>query len=109
MQTLLRHLLQAAGFTVTLAVNGLQAQDILAERPHIDIILSDVMMSGIDGIQFCRWVKEQSDLRDIPFIILSSRAQHKEREVGLQAGADAYMTKPFDVQILLDTIREVLA
>lgn len=107
MQILLKHLLTRAGFDVTMAANGMEAKDILAKR-RFDIICSDVMMSGIDGIQLCTWVKKQDSLKDIPFVILSSRAQHGEKELGIQAGADAYLTKPFDIHDLLATIHKVL-
>jgi two-component system alkaline phosphatase synthesis response regulator PhoP len=107
MQILLKHLLTRAGFDVTMAANGMEAKDVLAKR-RFDIVCSDVMMSGIDGIQLCTWVKQQEGLKDIPFVILSSRAQHGEKELGIQAGADAYLTKPFDIHDLLATIQKVL-
>jgi twitching motility two-component system response regulator PilH len=107
MQILLRYVLSRAGYDITLATNGPEAKAFLLAG-HFDLICSDVMMSGIDGIQLCKWVNEQPGLRDIPFVILSSRAQHGEREEGIRAGADAYLTKPFDVEELLDTLRMVL-
>lgn len=107
MQILLRHLLLRSGYTVTLASNGLEAKELLGAQ-HFDLICSDVMMSGIDGIQLCMWAKANEALRGIPFVILSSRAQQGEKELGLQAGADAYLTKPFDVHDLLATLRKFL-
>lgn len=108
MQILLRHLLLRSGYAVTLASNGLEAKELLLGEHHFDLICSDVMMSGIDGIQLCTWAKNHERLRDIPFVILSSRAQQGEKELGLQAGADAYLTKPFDVHDLLATLRRFL-
>lgn len=108
MQILLRHLLLRSGYGVTLASNGLEAKELLLGHHHFDLICSDVMMSGIDGIQLCTWAKNHERLRDIPFVILSSRAQQGEKELGLQAGADAYLTKPFDVHDLLATLRRFL-
>lgn len=107
MQVLLRHILSRAGYDITLATNGPEAKELLLQR-EFDLICSDVMMSGIDGIQLCTWVNEQPQLRDIPFVILSSRAQHGEREMGMRAGANAYLTKPFDVAELLETLQSVL-
>ena len=107
MQILLKHLLTRAGYDVTMASNGLEAKEVLNRR-RFDIICSDVMMSGVDGIQLCTWVKDQESLKDIPFVILSSRAQHGEKELGIQAGADAYLTKPFDIHALITTIDAVL-
>jgi two-component system, OmpR family, response regulator len=108
MQTLLEHVLLWAGFNVTIADNGLVAKEKLSSD-HYDLICSDVMMSGIDGIQLCIWVKSQESLRHIPFILLSARAQNGEKEVGLQAGADAYMTKPFDILELEQTLKKILS
>ena len=104
MQRLLSHVLRNTGFTVELADNGLKGRDAL-ERDHgYALILSDVMMSGIDGIELCRWAKSEERVRTIPFVMLSSRAQKGEREEGLSAGADVFMTKPFDVDKLVETI-----
>ncbi len=108
MQILMRHLLTRAGYNVTIANNGPEAQEYLADNTY-DLICSDVMMSGMDGIQLCGWVKEQESLKKIPFVILSSRAQHAEKEIGLKAGADAYLTKPFDINDLMSTLKKVTA
>lgn len=107
MQTLLRHTFARAGYNVTVAPNALEALEFL-ENGGTDIICSDVMMSGMDGIAFCRQVKQSDGLRDIPFILLSSRAQRGDRELGLEAGADAYMTKPFDLLELAATVGRLL-
>ena len=106
MQVLLRHHLLRAGFDVTLAPNGLEGKNLLEERTF-DVICSDVMMSGIDGIQLCRWTKGEERLRGSPFVLLSSRAQNVDLEAGLKAGADVYLTKPFDVQKLVETLRSL--
>ncbi|MDB5035935.1 MAG: Response regulator [Chlorobi bacterium] len=107
MQILLRHVLAKAGYTITVAPNGLEAKKILGGRTF-DLICSDVMMSGIDGIQLCTWAHQQEGIRDIPFIILSSRAQHGERELGMEAGANAYLTKPFDIEELVKMFETLL-
>lgn len=106
MQVLLRHHLTKAGFHVTLVPNGLDAKEILSEN-RFDLICSDVMMSGIDGIELCQWVKGREGLKEIPFILLSSRAQNMDKEVGIEAGADVYLTKPFDVQELVTTLHRL--
>lgn len=106
MQVLLRHHLTRAGFRVTLVPNGLDAKEILQEQ-EFDLICSDVMMSGVDGIELCRWTKGQEKLKNIPFILLSSRAQNMDKEVGIEAGADVYLTKPFDVQELVNILKRL--
>ncbi|MBS1911901.1 MAG: response regulator [Bacteroidetes bacterium] len=107
MQILLRHNLARAGFGVTVATNGIEAQGLL-EGSSFDLICSDVMMSGMDGMQLCNWVKSRPMLGSIPFVLLSSRAQQGDREAGLEAGADIYMTKPFDVEQLVVVLRQLL-
>ena len=103
MQILLRYHLNNAGFDVTMASNGLEGKRLL-EQETFDVVCSDVMMSGIDGIELCRWVKGHEQLRNVPFILLSSRAQNIDFEAGLKAGADIYFTKPFDVAKLIETL-----
>lgn len=106
MQVLLRYHLNQAGFHVTLVSNGLEAKDTLREN-RFELICSDVMMSGIDGVELCRWVRCQDHLRDVPFILLSSRAQSRDQEIGIEAGADVYLTKPFDVQELVTILKRL--
>lgn len=100
MQILLRFHLARAGYDVTVASNGFEGKAMLEEK-SFDIICSDVMMSGIDGIELCGWAKSQDRIKKIPFVLLSSRAQATEKEIGIEAGADAYLTKPFDVEDLI--------
>ena len=104
MQTLLRLTLSRAGFDVTMANDGLAARAVLRER-SFDLVCSDVMMSGIDGIQLCKWIKTERDAPSTPVLLISSRAQCGDREAGIAAGADIYMTKPFDIQELEDAAR----
>lgn len=101
MQRLLRHNLQRAGFTVVLAADGSEARDMLQRDAEFGVICSDVMMSGLDGVELCAWTKQQPHLATIPFVLLSSRAQQGDLEAGLEAGADVYLTKPFDVEELI--------
>ncbi len=106
MQILLKYTLRRAGFQVTLAINGAVARDMLGTQ-RFDVICSDVMMSGLDGMELCSWIKDQPELRDTPVVLLSSRAQQGDRDLGIEAGADVYMTKPFDVEELVTTLRRL--
>jgi CheY-like chemotaxis protein len=107
MQVLLMHVLVRAGYSITMAIDGHQAQENLT-RSSFDLICSDVMMSGINGLELCRWFHRQPEGYATPFVLLSSRAQEGEREQGLQAGANAYLTKPFDIGELLAIFSELL-
>lgn len=79
-----------------------------ALRP--DLVLLDVMMPGsLDGYQVCQKIKAETGLQHIPVILLTARGQHADFEMGNQAGADAYLTKPFSPLELIDTVEEHLA
>jgi DNA-binding NarL/FixJ family response regulator len=73
-----------------------------------DLIISDVMMPGIDGFEFLRMVKENSSTSHVPFIFLSARGQTASRIFGLQSGATVYLEKPFDPEVLVAQIEACL-
>ncbi len=89
----------AANYRCLEAANGLIARDqILQELP--DIVISDVMMPGMDGFDLCRQCKTDNRTAHIGFILLTSKAAHEAKLKGLQNGADDYITKPFNVEEL---------
>ena len=70
-----------------------------------DVVLLDVMMPGaLDGLDLCRAMKSDARLRQVPVIVLSARGGSADREAGLQAGADAYLVKPFSPMQLLELL-----
>ncbi len=77
-----------------------------AFRP--DLILLDIMMPTMDGYEVCRRVRARPELGDVRIIIVSACAMEAERQLGLQAGADDYVTKPFDCDDLFERIRSCL-
>ncbi len=77
----------------------------LAEEFRPDLILLDIMMSGIDGYEVCRRIRMNSSLRYTRIIIVSAKAMVSERLEGYQAGADDYLTKPYDAEELLAKVR----
>ena len=86
-------------YQVVEAVNGQDAWNkINFHRP--DIILSDVMMPVMDGNELCRKVKASEDFASIPFVLLTARLADEHRKEGLMSGADEYITKPFDIDML---------
>ena len=80
----------------------------MIESEEPDIIISDVMMYEMDGIQFCKMVKENVDMCHIPLILLTAKSSVANQIEGLNAGADAYIVKPFDPDYLLATIGTLL-
>ena len=86
-------------YEVRTATDGASALDVL-QREQIDLIISDVMMPGIDGFELCRRVKSDINLSHIPVILLTARTTDVSRIEGLQLGADDYLTKPFNIEVL---------
>lgn len=95
--------LRRRGYTVLSATSGVAALATLAEtRP--DLILLDVMLEELNGFQLCRAIRRHEDLADIPIIILSGREGEADRQAGVAAGVDAYLTKPFKPDELLEAV-----
>jgi signal transduction histidine kinase len=104
---LLTYDLADEGFDVQVAYDGPQALAAAAEgRP--DVILLDVMMPGMDGIEVCRRLKADRDLRDTPVIMVSARDAEEDVVRGLDAGADDYVTKPFESRIVMARVRSAV-
>ncbi|MFE9771522.1 two-component system response regulator CseB [Streptomyces sp. NPDC005931] len=96
--------LERDGFAVTAMPDGLSGLEAFrADRP--DIALLDVMVPGLDGVSLCRRIRDESM---VPVIMLSARADSIDVVLGLEAGADDYVTKPFDGAVLVARIRAVL-
>ena len=94
-------------YRVLTSNDGAAALDIL-QREQIDLIISDVMMPGIDGFELCRRVKSDINLSHTPVILLTARTTDVSRIEGLQLGADDYLTKPFNTQVLLLRVKKFI-
>ena len=96
--------LQREGHTTLEADHGDRAREML-ERETPDIVVLDVMLPGTDGLELCRWIRARSEL---PVILLTARGEEADRIVGLELGADDYVTKPFSPRELAVRVRTVL-
>jgi len=106
-QATLRARLEANGYEVLLASDGETGlQRAREEKP--DLILLDLMLPRRDGYSVCRLLKFDNRFQHIPIIMLTARAQERDRSLGQKTGADAYVTKPFDAAHLLETIGRLL-
>ncbi len=104
---LLRDLLTARGFMVIEALSGEEGVEMAAtESP--DLILMDIQLPGFDGYETTRRIKAQPALRHIPIIAVTSYAMSGDDAKAMEAGCDAYVTKPFSPRVLLAKIREYL-
>jgi DNA-binding response OmpR family regulator len=96
--------LQRDGFRTLEAADGNRARELLETEPP-DLVVLDVMLPGPDGLELCRWIRSRSKL---PVIMLTARGEESDRIVGLELGADDYVTKPFSPRELAARVRTVL-
>ena len=90
------------------ATNGMEGLEIaIAQLP--DLVISDVMMPEMDGLELCRHIKTDERINHIPVILLTARAAYIHQVNGYEKGADAYITKPFSIQILALNVKNILA
>ncbi len=97
------------GFRVITATDGMEAWERLQENPAIDVIVSDIMMPRMDGVEFCCKLKSDIKTSHIPVILLTARSGNESVLEGYNAGADFYLTKPFSIAILQNRIKHLLA
>ncbi|MEO3749566.1 HAMP domain-containing protein [Streptomyces sp. B6B3] len=102
----LTHMLGRVGISVRYAENGREGFDVLERSPEVSLVLMDIMMPEIDGYQAIRTIRRTARLADLPIIALTAKAMPGDREKALNSGADAYVTKPVDVDQLLTAIYE---
>jgi DNA-binding response OmpR family regulator len=99
--------LRRRGFRVTLAHSGVEALKLL-RRYRPDLVLLDVLMPGMSGIEVCRRLRADDNTADLPIIFLTARGQERDRIEGLRAGADDYLSKPFNLEELILRVKAVL-
>lgn len=104
---LIRHTLNKEGYEVHVAANGQQAVE-KAKKIKPDLILMDVMMPVMDGMEACRQLKEDTETSDIAIIFLTARSEEFAELAGFEAGADDYISKPIRSRVLLSRIRAIL-
>jgi len=104
---LVRYNLTAEGFQVMAALDGETGLD-LASRELPDLVLVDLMLPGMDGLEVCRRLRMAEGTAVIPLIMLTAKASESDRVVGLEVGADDYITKPFSPRELIARVKAVL-
>ncbi len=100
--------LDLGGLQTVIAHDGTQALS-LARSLHPDLILLDVMLPGKSGIEVCATLKTDAKTSSIPVVMVTAKAEKSDQAVGLAAGADAYVTKPFSPVKLIDLVKELLS
>ena len=104
---LVRYTLSKAGHAITCAGTGEDALKLARKAPP-DLIVLDLMLPGIDGMEVCRRLKADSKTRDIPIIMLTAKTEEADVISGLDRGADDYITKPFSPRVLAARVKSLL-
>lgn len=104
---LLKFNLQNVGYNVFTALNGLDALRIAKEEKP-NLMLLDVMLPGLDGLDVCKEIKRNTQTRNISIIMLTAKSEEVDKILGLELGADDYITKPFSIRELLARVKAVL-
>ncbi|MEO7801313.1 MAG: response regulator [Ginsengibacter sp.] len=99
--------LEDEGVIFLKAENGEEALDII-KNENPDLVFLDVMMPKMNGMEVCRRVKKELAMDNIFIVLLTAKGQELDRLKGQEVGADVYMTKPFDPEVILEKAREVL-
>jgi len=104
---LIRHNLSKEGYEITCAQSGEEALKFSA-RSYYDLMILDLMLPGVDGLEVAKRLKNNPDARHIPIIMLTAKGEEADVVAGLEIGADDYITKPFSPRVLLARIKAVL-
>lgn len=99
--------LKKDGFRTVSCYDGEDALD-LAKREHPDLVILDLMLPGIDGLEVCKTLKADGKTRQVPIIMLTAKSQESDKIVGLELGADDYVTKPFSPRELIARVKAIL-
>jgi two-component system phosphate regulon response regulator PhoB len=105
-QKLVSYNLSQAGFRVSTAATGLAALQAVHDQPP-DLIILDIMLPDLDGLEVCRKLRQQDKSRRIPIIMLTARTQEVDRVVGFELGADDYVMKPFSPRELVLRVKSI--
>jgi DNA-binding response OmpR family regulator len=106
----LRYNLTRAGHDVRLCTDGLKGLEMVRENPP-DLLMLDLMLPGLDGLQVCRQIRQEAAnpaVSQLPILILTARDEEIDKVVGLEVGADDYLTKPFSMHELLARVNALL-
>lgn len=104
---LVKYNLEKAGFHCEVTITGEDALDIL-DKQDVDLIILDIMLPKMDGLETCKQIKQSAPLSSIPIIILTAKGEEVDRVVGFELGADDYIVKPFSPRELVLRVKSVL-
>jgi len=97
------YILEKAGYEVLTAQNGLEGLR-KAKEDNPDLLILDVMLPGIDGFEICYSLRTEPQTAQLPILMFSAKGQESDKATGLKVGADEYLTKPVDREVLLNKV-----
>ena len=103
----LQFMLEVEGFECLTAYNGEDALN-LAKREMPDLLILDVMMPTINGYKVCRLLKFDAKYKNIPILMVTARSQEEDKMIGEETGADEYITKPFEINDVVEKVKKYL-
>jgi two-component system chemotaxis sensor kinase CheA len=104
-----RSILHASGYRVEVACDGREALDALGAEGDFDLVVTDLQMPEMDGLELLGAIRADPDHSSLPVVVVTSRGSEEDRKRGAEAGADAYIVKDaFDQQALLETVRRLV-
>lgn len=104
---LLRYNLERLGMKTITARNGVEALDVVETR-SLDLIVLDIMMPRMNGLDVCRHIRKYSRLKEVPILFLSARSEEEDHIKGLDIGADSYLSKTFGIDVIVSQIKALL-
>ena len=107
MRSGIKRMLESEGYSVVTAEDGIELSRVL-ETTRLDLILLDSNLPWIDGIDLCRLIKSNHFLKDVPLVLISDRKSRDDIEKSLSAGADDYITRPFEIDTILSIVNQRL-
>ncbi|KJU86062.1 chemotaxis protein histidine kinase-like protein [Candidatus Magnetobacterium bavaricum] len=107
-RTLIKRVLDSASYEVTTAIDGLDALNKLPTR-DFDAVVSDIQMPNMDGLTLAETIRSDNKYKDLPIVLITALSSDEDKKRGMQAGANAYITKPtFDHKVLLDVLKRLI-
>lgn len=104
---LLEFNLHSSGYETVIEPNGRKAYELIISNPP-DLLVLDLSLPGLSGIEICKYARENARTKDLPIIMLTAKAQETDKVIGLNIGADDYITKPFSMKELVARIKALL-
>ncbi len=104
---LLRYNLERLGIKTITARNGIEALD-MVESHALDLVVLDIMMPGMNGLEVCRHIRKYSNIQSVPILFLTARSEEEDHIQGLDVGADSYLPKTFGIDVIISQIKALL-